>query len=320
MTKLLIAGLIFTISTVSQAQRSVAPQVAERLKTPLKQTKVMDCEEAVHEVPWGSTRLTYTVEGLHLDGLQSSGAVWQTIVPASNALKCEVWSANLQKGAKPSLLIFKAPEMGGVEGGELTVLSFDDRGRPFPWKATGGFTSTAEGITQVTTDPATGSAQILVPVREGDPHAESAEVISLFLWQNGGFSKVVGADSSGAKWPVISGSEGALTGTERLRTSSLSRSDVTSATSMVDVSANVKVVKRGDFSEAEPLLLSNGQRLKFPAMLVFDRADGSRVIFLDEHVVDGVDEAIRLGATVAVRGTKCESEECRPFVMVARLF
>ncbi len=308
----LVAGLLLMTPLVGQAQRHVAPQITDLLKVPLKQTKVTDCAAAVREVQWGSTRLTYTSDGLRFDGLQSSGAAWHATVPASNVLKCEVWSANLHKGAKSSLIVFKAPETGGIEGGELTIFSFDDQGRPLPWQVTGSLTSTAQGITQLASDPATETAQILVPVREGDPHSDFAEVTSLFRWQNGGLSKVVGTDSSGAKWPVVSGSTRALTGKESLLTSSFGKTDATAAAAALASAEPVKVVKRAGFSDAEPVLLSNGQRSRFPAMLVLDKADGSRSIFLDEHVVDGIDEVIQLGSAVTLQEQAARATNAAP--------
>ena len=313
-----VSGILLSVSPLCEAQQVVSPQVRKLLKSPLKQTKVTDCGAAVREVQWGTTRISYTPEGLRLDGLQSSGATWEAILPASNVLKCEVWSAVLKTGGKPSLLVFKAPETGGIEGGELTVLAFDAQNRPFPWKAAGAFTSTGQGITQVTSDETTGVTKLLVPVRQGDPHAATVDVTSLFKWNTIGFSKVIGPDSTGAVWPLISGSDNALSGKERLLTSTVDPTTADASTKALSTTSVVKISERTSFSEEEPVILSNGQKTRFPAMLVLDRADGSRAIFVDEHVVEGVDEVIKLGASVTLQGTSCEDDECRPFVMLAK--
>lgn len=44
------SGLLLSASPLCEAQQPVSPQVAVRLKTPLKQTKVTDCGAAARDV------------------------------------------------------------------------------------------------------------------------------------------------------------------------------------------------------------------------------------------------------------------------------
>jgi hypothetical protein len=48
------------------------------------------------------------------------------------------------------------------------------------------------------------------------------------------------------------------------------------------------------------------------------KSDGSRQIFFDENTPDGIAEIKKGNFSIRLKGTTCEEEECRPFIMVAK--
>jgi hypothetical protein len=286
------------------------------LSRSVKQEKVTDCGPAVREVKWGNVRISYSQAGLAFEGVAHQGETWSTLVPASNVLQCEVWSASLGGSNSKSLVIYRAPENGGTFGAELTILSFDQKGRPVPWQVDGAFTSTSQGIAEISQGAKDGEAQIVVRDRQGDPHDGFAYVTSLYKISGQSFSKVLGKDDVGATWPLVEGKRSALVGTEEKSTASIAASDVQDTVSSARSSERT-VASVASFQNAEPVIYSDGTRSRFPRIVVFDSSDGTRKIFFDENAVDGVEQARKAGASVSLKGETCESEECRPFIMHA---
>jgi hypothetical protein len=308
---LALAAPLFAQDSVSVAiTRTKAVNTA--LANPVEQTKVTDCADATYPVSWqNNASLLFAPHGLQIKGVDLEGHSWSTVVPVSNVMKCEVWSAELRKGLPPDLLILNADEMGGYQS-ELTILFFDRNGRPHPWQATGAFTSTSSGIQQVATDQGTSNARVVVPIREGDKFSGYAYVHNLFRISAGGIEKVVGSENS-AVWPQISGNAKVLVGTE----ANMTKSESFDADD-VSPEATRTLAKVGSPDDEKPLTFSDGQTTRIPQIVVVVKSDGSRQIFFDENTPDGIAEIKKGNFSIRLKGTTCEEEECRPFIMVAK--
>lgn len=280
----------------------------------LAQSKVTDCVSAQQLLWHGGTTLNYSSDGLEIHGSDAKGLPWKTIVPASGVMKCEVWSARLGPGSADALLVLSYGNSGSGYDNELTILFWDEQGRPIPWEANGGFTLTSRGIAQLTRTDEHGSARIVLPLREGDKHEGYVYVKQLYLVNGDRISKFIGREGD-TTWPVITGNHAALNGNElndagslELRTPQPGRGDAPGG--------YISVLKQpsGNNSGAE-LLLSNGARIAVPHIVVTDDPFAGRQIFLAEFTPEGVQKIIDGKYVVALEGESCEEEECRPLIL-----
>ncbi len=227
-------------------------------------------------------------------------------------MRCEIWSAVFRKGY-PEDLIFFHNEWEGRDVAELTILFFDKAGRPYPWQATGEWTLTGKGVEQLALDTASGNAQLVYPVREGDQRAALAYVYKLFRITPEGIAEVVSAEKSGP-WPAVSGDRSALVGTERNRT----ETELFATPKLKGGSRELTLRSVLPLSSEKSLVYSDGTRTRYPAMVVIDKADGSRRMFLSDNTLDAVQQIAKGSYRLHVQGSTCEEEECRPFLLFAQ--
>ncbi len=288
------------------------PQVISALQQITPQEKVADCPDTQRDVIWNNNVvLRSTADGLTLSGRGARSRTWNTVVPVSGVMKCEIWSGVLTKGQAKSLLILTGDEMGGSYGASLTILSFDRENMPMPWQAHGSFTSTKSGIEQVARNTGSGDTQILVSHRQGDRHEGYVSVTSLYHVTEAGLTEVIGRDSRGNQWPSILGNHSALTGNELKATRSIRFGSEQAPAKRLSISQIL------GYDQPQPVVYSDGSKTRYPAIVVLNRLNGSRTIYFDGNVPDGVAEAKRSDARVALKGTACDGEECGPFLLVA---
>ncbi len=226
-------------------------------------------------------------------------------MPGGTIMECEIWAVPLRRGYQQDLVFFSG-EWLGRNVAELTILFFDEDGRPSPWQATGEWTESAAGVEQLARNETTGGAVLVYPVREGDPFSPGY-VYSLFRVEANGIRKIVDGT-----WPVVSGDPKALVGTERMRT----ESEVFGSPEASAIKSWPRVRDAGDMGTSEDVVYSDGSRSRYPAMAMLDKADGSRRIYLDGYTLDAMKEVKAGGYRVERRGDTCEEEECRPFLLV----
>ena len=311
-----LLGIFFAcvscLTLSAQSASRLSPQVISALQQPAPQEKVADCLDTQRDVLWNNNVvLRSTAEGLTVSGRGARSRAWNTIVPISGVMQCEIWSAALAKGQAKSLLILVGDEMGGTYGASLTILSFDQENMPIPWQARGSFTSTKTGIAQIVRNTIAGGTQILVSHRQGDRHDGYAYITSLYNATDIGLAKFIGKDGGGNQWPFLSGNLSALTGNESKATRSINYGREGAPSKRLSISQVL------GYDQPQPILYSDGSKTRYPAIVEMNRLNGSRTIYFDENVPDGVAEAKRSDAKVALKGTACDGEECGPFLLVA---
>ncbi len=181
--------------------------------TPFKQEKIADRAAAKAPLQWKGTTITYSSDGLSFAGTDQNGGHWSAVVSAGSVLTCEIWASTLYQGSRGDLIIMNSSHYEGSYGSDLTILSFDDQGRPFPWHSTGAFTTTKDGIAQIVKAQGEDYANIVVSKREGDKHDGYAYVHQLVSINPDGMSRVSGSKFA-YQWPVITGNVKALSGSE----------------------------------------------------------------------------------------------------------
>ena len=281
--------------------------VVAALGHPLPQTKVGDCDGDATMIEWRRGVVIHQSphSGIaEVTGRDRRGRAWNVTVPGGSNMECEIWAATLRKGYAEDLIFFSG-EWVGRNVAELTILFLDRDGRPYPWTATGNWTETDAGVDQLAMDEATGNAVLVYPVREGDKFSPGY-VYSLFRITGDSIAKVVNRT-----WPAVSGDPKALAGTERKGTES-------ELFKTPDASAEqgwLRVRAGGATGTSGELAYSDGSKSRYPAMVVLDRADGSRRVYLDGETPGAMKAAQTGGYRVQRQGTTCEEEECRPFVL-----
>ncbi len=308
---LCLAVLLLGVGPRAPAQTPDLPArpalVAAALAHPLPQIKIGNCDEDATTIVWQSGITIHQTPHrgiVNVTGQDRQGRAWSVMVPGGSVMECEIWAATLRKGYAPDLVFFEN-EWLGRNVGELTILFFNRDGRPYPWQATGEWTETGSGVEQLALDEATGNAALVYPVREGDPFSPGY-VYSLFRIGEDGIAKVV--DKT---WPVMSGDPKALVGTERMKT----QSELFTTPDATADKGWLRLRSAKDAGTDDDLLYSDGSTSLYPAMVVLDRADGTRRMYLDGDVLDAIKVILAGGYRVKRQGQTCEEEECRPFAL-----
>ena len=338
----LMASITVLWGQQSQKNSAALPEkVASVLSHPLRQAKVANCADTAQALPWrNETTISYSSIGLKLTGMDALGRSWTTVVPASNIMTCEIWSAKLGNQTRDDLEIINYSSDAGGYNTELTILFFDSEGRPVPWQARGHFESSEKGIVQIALDQR-GDAMIVVPTRTGDRWGGYAYINDLYKITDSGVTKET--DNAQGSWPVITGNVRVLSKREltdmravnlklsaessvqsgprivkitraRLPSKTPTEQPSTSApTNMLNARVSIPDVEAE--SQETKLILSDGTSMLLPRILVVDNANGNRDIFFDQNVPDGVEQLKGSPCTVRATGVGCEEEDCHPFIL-----
>jgi hypothetical protein len=189
------------------------------------------------------------------------------------------------------------------------VLLFDADGRPFPWQATGKFSSGPKGIDQVISD-GSANANILVSTDEGADTVNHNLVFELYKFSPQRVAKVEGA-SLGRTWPVMQTPNQSVIVHHSAALMNLDLSaNTTPSDSLVPTST-------AQITGSSKLTLSTGVQTEPPVMLVKDSSDGTRVIGADPTPTD-IQRLVASHATIKALGRSCDEEECRPMVFIVK--
>lgn len=296
----------------SDSGTQAASAVAALEKLQLKQDKVANCVDARMSLHWKDVTIAYGESGLQLSGITSQNAHWTAIAPASGVFTCEVWAANLYKGASPSLLIFSGSHDPEGYGSELTILSFDSMGLPVPWQAVGHFNSNKSGIMQLISQ-GDGKSSLILSKREGDRLDGFAYVHDLIEINAAGFTKINGNRLS-SNWPIITGNLKSLSGTEHNQSLTETFSEHSGQSDVITLKS---VVLPNPSTGVGGITLSDGTQSMFPLMLQVDATDGSRNIYIAGDVPETLQNLIKKTYSARLVGQTCEEEECRPLLLIA---
>jgi hypothetical protein len=299
-----VAGTALLGSICAAAQQAVPSYVLSLEGKRLTQQKIGDCGTA--PLNWSGTAFSYTQKGLEVKGSNKHGAEWKTVVPATTAGKCEVWTASLMH--RPGLLIWNANVLGEYDS-ELFALSFDQDSNPIPWMVHRKFSSDEHGIAQVIAGP-DGSPSIIAATKIEDKHDGEAVVYQKYDFLDDRVSKVHGAQG-GTAWPISTGATRLLRGTEKKDTESIVLGNATHLGTIVNM-----LPEEGD--EEQRIVFSVGETLKIPRIIVFDATNGNRQIFFTQDVPEAIGMLKSSGAAVSASGESCEEDDCHPFIFWAK--
>ncbi len=275
----------------------------------LTQRRISTCSDLPTRLQWGRSDLQYTSGDLVVSGTDQAGRTY-VATKGTGLPGCQIWSADLDgNGQRDLLILTPGQDSSGGYDTELSVLLFGTDGRPFPWKATGNFTSNGAGIREVIRAPSGRGASVIVPTEEGLAGLDASLAFQVYTFVPDGVTKATGS-AFGLNWPILVNS-----------TPEMERHQKAAALSFdqerLPAPVRLRAGSGQKVSAQSMLALDNGQQTKPPATLVEEDASGGRTITFDPMPSD-LERLLAQSARVVTVGRSCEEEECRPLVMIAR--
>lgn len=276
---------------------------------PLAQQAISTCSDLRSTFPWGRSDLKYMNGDLIVSGTDQAGRTY-VAAKGTGITGCQIWSADLDgNGQKDLVILTPGQDSSGGYDTELSVLLFDTDGRPFPWKATGNFTSNGAGIGQLVQAPSGRGASVIAPTKEGLAGPDANLAFQAYTFSPNAVTKMTGS-AFGLNWPVLANSTPELEKHQMAATLSFDQKSFSAP-------VRLRAGSPQTISATSMFALSNGQGVEAPATLVEEDAAGDRVITFDPMPSD-LQRLLRQSAQVTTVGRSCEEEECRPLVMIAR--
>jgi hypothetical protein len=307
--------LAATLLAFSHSGLAQNPTLAESPDSPTPVDRVLrnafplrllsECEPEGQKASLGATSLEIYEDAIHLHGVAQDGSHWKAEIDFTPISGCSIYSGDLDGDGRPELLIITphADSSGGYDT-ELTVLLWDQVGKPVPWQIRGCFRAGTSGVAEVVQDEQ-GHALILDILRIGHiAWGGTSDAFILYRVEDGGFKRVTGP-YRGWDWPYLPkrnpnnpGLQKVLKETEisliSLQPSAIAQPEskplrvLAYRDSLPEVgSASLATLPPGTYpsvdieaSKAAVKLLrySDGTTSELPEILVLDRLDGSREI------------------------------------------
>jgi hypothetical protein len=128
---------------------SVIARVMERQ---IDQTKIGDCPYSGKPFfPYKQMKLSSAQDGdLRISGFSNDGSGWNAGIEFAQVARCELWTAELSPGNPPSIIILTwGIDSSGDWGTNLSLLLFDEQGKPMPWQAISHFDINEKGVQEI---------------------------------------------------------------------------------------------------------------------------------------------------------------------------
>jgi len=170
-TGVLIGALSLVCAVEAQTPSGVQVKLLDVLRTPIKQQKLADCDfQSAVPVSFGTgTMVTDAGGAVTLNGVDRKGTAWTATYHTDPGPGCQLWQAYLGTNGEVDLIFvqFGFDSSGGWDT-ILSLLLFDDQGRPFPWQAMGKFTTNDSGVRELVQLGKEKKLVAIVPERKGD--------------------------------------------------------------------------------------------------------------------------------------------------------
>src|ERR1700722_12661409 len=124
------------------------PVIARVLERQIDQTKIGDCPYSGKPFfLYKQMKLSSAQDGdLRISGFSNDGSGWNASIEFAQVARCEVWTAELPPGNPPSTIMFAwDTDSTGDWGTNLSLLLFDEQGKPMPWQAISHFDINEKG-------------------------------------------------------------------------------------------------------------------------------------------------------------------------------
>lgn len=309
--------------------------------------QIADCDQSGAVYHDAAVAITAQGPVLSFWGTDLTGNSWNAKLPITG-LGCVVFKSDIDNNGQPDLVIYSPGITDrGSYGTSLTILLFDETGKPFPWQATGRFTLVDGGIQEIRQDS---KGVAIIQTSELGLAAWGGISFASYLYRfSDGRATTSQETFEGIEFPhLIAANENDSRITQTVRSIDLSTNVVRGATSPVQ-STDAKFVRYGTESGSstraasassvaaavdpianptidssalsstrEQILASDGSKLELPDILVIDDTEGSRQIVFHPEDADMKQMAggkYRIHPT----GLDCsDPDDCQSFIIWAK--
>lgn len=202
---ILIGVLSLVYASEAQMPSGVQVKSQETLGTPIRQQKIADCNfQSSAPVSFGTgTMVTDPGGPVTLSGIDRRGKKWTAIYEdVAPGAGCELWQAYLGDNGEVDL-IFVQHGMDGSGGWDtvLSLLLFDNQGRPFPWQAIAKFTVDDSGVRELVQLEQEKKPVAIVPERKDDDRWNERVSYQAYTFAGTRATELVGT-YGGVTWPL----------------------------------------------------------------------------------------------------------------------
>ena len=235
---------------------------------------------------------------VRVEGKDTGGAPWALDVEIKSG-GCWLWRADLDRNGKEDLIMVTSDATSAGDS-IATLIMIDDRNRPVPWQATGHYDCEESGLSNLVDLNGDGRAELLFLYVEGVDRGQArATSMTRYEIRDARLRRVDGR-LIGEMFPVVQPKHAKVRGEPDLTNSVDMKSPSAIIASLIPgrkENCGVQVpLTRGEdgalkvaraATEAlgegcyDKLALSDGRKLRLPAVVVLDRANGREVAILD---------------------------------------
>jgi hypothetical protein len=315
--KINIATMILTCGLSCFAKAQTGPNVQvklqQALQTPIAQQKLADCDfQAPAPVSFGNGTMAADAGGtVTLRGVDRRGKTWTAIYQATPGAGCQLWQTYLEPGGEADLVFL---QMGANSSGGwdtvLSVLLFDSQGRPFPWQATGKFTTNKDGIRELVQLGEEKKLAVIVPEQQSDAQGNVYHSYHAYTFTDARTTELIGV-YGGVKWPLTDLSplqqKAAIVVPYTLTTAGQS-----AGSDEVPPNSPHYMGLKG-INDSERQLVMSNTSFPLPDVLIVDSAAGRKIVSSPMHS-DLTDLQANRAAGITL-GNDCSNGDCHPLLL-----
>ena len=312
--------------------------IARVLERQIDQTKIGDCPYSGKPFfLYKQMKLSSAQDGdLRISGFSNDGSGWNASIEFAQVARCEVWTAELSPGNPPSIIILTwGIDSSGDWGTNLSLLLFDEQGKPMPWQAISHFDINEKGVQEIVRLPGQEKVSIVIPIQEGDRFNGFTYLYDLYDIVGDRVQRVTDV-RYGVKWPLIPPNRpdieahhllDTLTTVEPMAKAGLNESP-SHATRLVhdssDKNIQIELENGSPMSQSCPppdCWRDSGavaSLIRRPKIMVEDRAEHERSIIFGPSE-DDLRKLAEKNTTTKVIGKRCDWDECSPLILKATL-
>lgn len=302
----------------NSVDQSPAGTVSKLFPSRISQQKVGDCAfQSSQPVVDQGISMSATPEGeVTISGKNQSNRVWTSTYEATPGAGCQLWKVDLGQNGRLALAFieFGADSSGGWDT-TLSLLLFDDEGRPFPWQATSLFTVDDLGVRELVKlgeekQPAIIVPRLLKQVSDTGVVSKTGTEFHAYSFTKDRVREVLGYYAN-RTWPLVVPA-GFVPSSPSGNAESLSTSVVNSSEAQVQQKTHEYVRLNGK-NDSERQVEFTDQSMALPKVLIVDSADGRRLISFPQQSDFQNLKALSLKTTVL--GQDCHQGSCSPLIM-----
>lgn len=304
---------------LAEQAKVVAPKQVQQLLTKrFPQVNIGECNDSdTNPLVFGNIIIQSRNGNISLHGSDNQGNPWVAQMEISPVSECQVWASDLGKNQRQDLLILSmGTNSSGGWDSQLSLLLFDENGRPFPWQAIGNFGADSNGILQVVRHGTNGAAEIIVPKLGGDRYTGLSYAYNLLGVTGNLIHRITVAEDS-SKWPLLVSPTKDIIDDERTYEPSTLSGGAGPAKDASIPRSFIAELDNADSMQDEQLILSTKEVVGYPKLIMIDKSNGERFIDFDPSQ-DEIKQLKSVNASVQAIGTTCDRGNCQPLLLWAK--